>query len=76
VVEERHTLSQENNGGSVIVSVIEDLIPSFPKRYASLFWMLKLSSQFTKTIPFMGRKKLIFNSICLKRSRVCKMDDM
>ncbi|PRQ45204.1 hypothetical protein RchiOBHm_Chr3g0487611 [Rosa chinensis] len=31
VVEERQTLSQENRGGSVIVSVIEDLIPSFPK---------------------------------------------
>ncbi|KAM5558356.1 hypothetical protein ABKV19_020187 [Rosa sericea] len=31
VVEERQTLSQENKGGSVIVSVIEDLIPSFPK---------------------------------------------
>ncbi|XP_062006766.1 uncharacterized protein LOC133723907 isoform X2 [Rosa rugosa] len=31
VVEERQTLSLENKGGSVIVSVIEDLIPSFPK---------------------------------------------
>lgn len=75
MVEERHTLSQENNGGSVIVSVIEDLIPSFPKRYSSLFWMLKLFTiHFYNSIY--GEKKVIFNSICLKRSRVCKMDDM
>lgn len=32
-VEEKQTFAQENDDGTTIVRVIEDLIPSFPERY-------------------------------------------